>query len=1095
MMADQIKTMNQGATGSQAAHNGANGGDNAPSNKFKLRTIDGKVVPVFEGDARYNAAPTNGGTAPKTPRTLDVANLVDVQRYNERKAADVSSYAPITPASVAMPVPPVSIEEEYVAPEENFGAEYDANLDTDNNEYDDYFDGGAEMPTDAGQLAYERNMAGRVAQDTLVADHNADKRARKNKKDADAIAKADAYKDRDDLRRARQEALLTDGKREADAKKAAKKAKRMEEADKVVVETMESYSDVEVYEPTPAEPVKAPKAEKPAKQISTEDYDNHLDGKARKADKKSERAAKKSEQLAFAGAYAVASTKKVKPVSAPATAPVTSYEDGPYGEGYDPDFVANAQAEAARASALAEAENARAREAAKRDAIDQRNAKNQAKYETATDKDTRATETKAALISHAKADKQERKLRKAGKKSAAKSAKTAAPVVPVVVFADHTELFDQAAYDADKQAIANAEAEARAQASVMKADAKATKSAVNDAKRVYVYDKHTGKVVEKSDKKENMLAANKQRVSDNKVRKANVKEAKAQAKAEAKAVVAPVPVFADFTELFDQAAYDADKQATAQAVADAKAEAVAMRAEAKVTKAAQAEAKRADAYDKHTGKVTEKSDKKEEMLAANKQRVSDNKVRKAIVKEAKEAKKLETAAVVVTAPDFLDFTDSFDQAEYDSAKKAIADAEAKAKADAVIAAVETKRQKVATKSNKDLKSTEKLESKLAKGEMITFAKGFKADLKRNKSQLARSEKLGKFMLEYGSTYDPEWDGEFNNYGLPETDPLTDGVKLAPSRVRTAKKEKLSGFNASKLNALSRSQRNLDNKMVAARVHSKFADLELEVAQAEQDFSGEFKTGKEKRWIRDSKKELKSLQAKVAMAEKYERLDNDRYYSVVGTNFDTVDLPRKADRDTLRAMREELMRLLDIRDELNSELIQLYTGTEKGDGINHIKRRNKVVLKARKRAYVKYSKYCNALNKHRATHNEKMRIFDKLDEIVELSGEIARIKYILRKEKPTGKGRREYVREKGNAKSNLRYAKRFVERASAKAIRKAKKRQHRQRVMIATFVILALIVGLVGVGYFMGPQILEAVKPMVPENFQQYIDNILGMWPR
>ena len=115
------------------------------------------------------------------------------------------------------------------------------------------------------------------------------------------------------------------------------------------------------------------------------------------------------------------------------------------------------------------------------------------------------------------------------------------------------EIYDPK-FEADKQAIANAEAEARAQASVMKADAKATKSAVNDAKRVYVYDKHTGKVVEKSDKKENMLAANKQRVSDNKVRKANVKEAKAQAKAEAKAVVAPVPVFADFTELFDQAA-------------------------------------------------------------------------------------------------------------------------------------------------------------------------------------------------------------------------------------------------------------------------------------------------------------------------------------------------------------------------------------------------------------------------------------------------------------------------------------------------------------------------------------------------------------
>ena len=1090
MMADQIKNTTQGVANSQAADTTAKGGDNTSENKFKLRKVDGKVVPVFAGNANYNAKPGNAGySSVAAPKRLDVANLIDVQKYNEAKSVEGSKYTPYIPMSAAMPS----------APAESVG-EYDANLDTENAEYDDYFDGEEVSAPSAVDVAYDNSVESKMATAALIADHKADKRDRKNRRDAEAMAKADAYAEREDVRRAREEALLTDGKREADAKKAAKnakKAQRKAEAEAVMVEAMESYSDIEV--PTVEAPVvEAPEVEAPAKKeklVSTEEYDKYLDEKARKAEKKSARADKKNEQIAFAGAYALASTKKVKAVSAPVEEPIASYQDGPFGEGYDADYITNAKAEAAKATAAVEAEKARMREAAKRDADEQRNIKSQEKYEAATDKETRATETKAALISHAKADKQERKIRKAGKKAEAKATKTVAPVVPVVVFADHTELFDKNAYDAEKNAIVAAEAEAKAQASAMKADAKAAKTAKTEAKRTTAYEKHTGARADKSEKKENMLAANKQRVSDNKVRKAIVQEQKAAKKAATKSAVVVVPTFADYTELFDKSAYEADKQARVTAEAEAKAQAVAMKADAKAVKTAKTEAKRTAAYEKHTGARVDKSEKKADMLAANKQRISDNRVRKAVAKEEKENKKLEVAAVVVPVTEYADLGEPFNKAEYEAAEKAIADADARAKAAATIAAIESKRQKVAAKNEKDVKSTEKLDNKLANGEMIGFAKEYKADVKRNKLQLKRSEKYGKFMLEYGSTYDPEWDGEFNNYGLPETDPLTEGIKLAPGRVRTAKKEKLSGFNASKLNALARMQRDTDNKMVAARVHSKFADLELEVAQAEQDFSGEFNTGKEKRWIRDSKKELKSLQAKVAMAEKYERLDNERYYSVVSTNFDTVDLPRKADRDTLRALREELMRLLDIRDEINAQLLQLYTGSEKGNGINHIKRRNKVVLKARKRAYVKYSKYCNALNKRRATYNEKMRIFDKLDEIVELSGEIARIKYILRKEKPIGKGRREYVREKGNAKSNLRYAKRYVERATAKAIRKAKKRQRRQRAMVATLVILALFAGIIGVGYFMGQQILETVKPMVPENFQQYIDTILGMWPR
>ena len=1284
MMADQIKTKNQRAVSSQAAETTAKGGDNASSNKFKLHKIDGKVVPILPGDARYNSpAPVNSGKAPATtPRNLDVANLVDIQRYNERKAADESDYTQNSPASVAMPFVPESVVDDYVDTELE-AAEYDVSFDTENTEYDDYFDGEV-VTTNPQQIAYDNNMQERVAAATIIADNKAEKIARKNRKDSVAIAKADAYAERADVRRAREEALMSDSKMDAAARKAARKAQRKAEAEAVVVEAMESYSDIEAYVPTVEVPtVEVPEVKgKHAKEnVSTEAYDNHLDGKARRADKKSTRAAKRAEQAAFAGAY-VASTKKNKVSVAPAPAPMANYEDGPFAEGYDPDYVvnakvkaakvevpakkenfstekydshlnskerkadkkstraakraekvafagdfagtakkdkaatntaptyedapsaekidvmsyvtnpkaeaakvalaaraavagalaigvasslndekastsapaivyddgpfaegydagyfANAKAEAARVAAAVEAEKSRMRDAAKRDAIEQRDLKSQARYESSTDKENLAKDTKSELITHAKVDKQERKIRTASKKANIKAAKIAARnvVVPVPVFADHTELFDKAAYDADKQAQADAVSQAKAAVVAAKANEKAAKATKVEAKRTDAYETYSAAHAEKTEKKEEMLAVNKQRISDTKARRAGEKEEKRAAKLAARAVVAPIPVYEDFTELFDRAAYEADKRAQAEAEAKAKAEAIAMKAKAKAektakadakaeaitmkadakaearvealairadvkaaeakakvdakaakaeakaeaiavkadaeaakasakaeasaikadvkaaetkakaeasavkanakaakaeakrtnayeahtaartektekkeeliatnkqrisdtkarragekeekreqratrlaaraavvpvpvyedftelfdktaydadkqaqveaeakakaaalaikeeakaakaAKAAKVEAKRTDAYEKHSAARTEKAEKREDMLSANKQRLSDNKARRTIVKDEKQAKKLEIPAAVVTAPEFVDYTETFDKAEYNAAKQAIADAEATVKATAAIAAIENRRLKIAAKNEKDIKSTEKLESSLAKSEMIDFAKGYKSDVKKNKLQLARAEKQGKFMLEYGSTFDPEWDGEFNNYGLPEVDTLTEGVKLAPSRLRTAKREKLSGFNSSKLNSLARMQRETDNKMVAARVHSKFADLELEVAMAEQDFSGEFKSGKEKRWARDSKKELKNLKAKVAMAEKYERLDNDRYYSVVGTNFETVDLPRKADRDTLIAMREELMRLLDVRDEINAQLLRL-----------------------------------------------------------------------------------------------------------------------------------------------------------------------------
>ena len=405
--------------------------------------------------------------------------------------------------------------------------------------------------------------------------------------------------------------------------------------------------------------------------------------------------------------------------------------------------------------------------------------------------------------------------------------------------------------------------------------------------------------------------------------------------------------------------------------------------------------------------------------------------------------------------------------------------------------------KLAKQDEKDQRVIKEYDAEVAREledeEKLYLAEDDKLRTARNKKRLKRAKKSGKFMLEYGSTYDPEWDGEFNNYGLPEVHPYTEGVKLSTSRQRTAKKERLSYINKKNLTELAREQCATDLKMVEARVEYEYTALELEVAKFDQDFSGEFRSKKEKRWQKNSRDKLKGRKQKLAAAARYEKLDNDRYYSVVTTDYDRVELPAKADREELVAMREELMRLLDIRDEINTELFGLYSGTENGM-TGSIKGRAKVTLKARKRAHGRYVRYHRVLNKRKVTRNERMRIFDKMDEVVERKGDIARIKYILRKEKPQGKVRREYLKELKNAKRDVRIMKKTIERSTIKALKRARKREIRMWTMILAYSAL-IAIGLFALAMVtMGPEILRATKLITPESFHQYIDMLLNNWP-
>ncbi len=788
------------------------------------------------------------------------------------------------------------------------------------------------------------------------------------------------------------------------------------------------------------------------------------------------------------------------------------------------------------------------------DRVNNRDEKAMVAYDKATGAALAAAEEEAEMLAlnkqYTKEEKERAAKARAAEKAIAKSDK-ALREFDEIEYPDYEEQFDEALYVSETASANEAIAEKALARHAHKLEKQNAKSANREEKMLAAYDKAIGAATAAKEEEAEMLALNKQYTKEEKERAARALAAdKAIAKAEKSLEPIYESIYPDITETFDEIQYSNDLQAEADAsiARDLK------KHEAKVEKDIARKIAREDKlisnYDKALGKHINTEAQEKEMVALARQDEKETKARAKKYKKLLEAdmraavKADETGSHGVVYPDPEYLPDEFDdkfleltaanpgdviegkipritsvreirRAEREDKELALLVNKEKRRLKKIRYDIETldiadkyvedgslemadtrtvlKDAKRAEREDKDRRAVKEYEKNLENEEMVYFAEDYDLRLKRNKKRLKRAKKYGKFMLEYGSTYDPEWDGDFNNYGLPEVHPYTEGVKLARSRRRTPKKERLSYFDKKKLSELSRSQCKVDNKMIEARVQSEYTALKLEVARVEQEFSGEYRTRKEKHWLRDSRAKLKNLKSRIASALKYEKLDNERYYSVVATDFERVDLPAKADREELVAMREELMRLLDIRDEINTQLLELYTGTENGMR-GSTKGRAKATLRARKWAHAKLMRYFRVLNKHRVTRNEKMRIFDKMDEVVDLKGQLARANYILRKERPVGKVKREYLKERKIAKRDIRILKKSIERSTVRALIKARKREKQERAMVIAYSIFALIALFVVAMVFMGPTIIQAFKLLVPENFHKYLDIILKHWP-
>ena len=396
------------------------------------------------------------------------------------------------------------------------------------------------------------------------------------------------------------------------------------------------------------------------------------------------------------------------------------------------------------------------------------------------------------------------------------------------------------------------------------------------------------------------------------------------------------------------------------------------------------------------------------------------------------------------------------------------------------------------KDQADLETVKTYEKEIDNDNLLIFKANYDAKQATAKRKLEKAKKAGKFTLMYGASYDPEYDGEFNNYGLPPVHPYTEGVKLANAngRRRIPRREKLGVFDDKGLSDLAKMQVKNDIVMIEARLRYQHTNLEFDVFRSECQFSHQYESKNEKQWRKNGKRKLAELKNHVSCAVAYEMMDNQRYYTVISTNFDNVELPLKADRDDLIAMREELMRLLDIRDEINSNLIELYTGSEAGMKLGtNIKGREYAQTKARKRAYRKYKSLYALLNRKRITRNEKRRIFDKMDLYLDTACELAKIKYILKNERPMGKTFVEYQKDKRHTQRELKILEAIIHNSSSRALKKADKRSVGNQAMFVSYAIIVLAVLAVCAITAFGPALIDIIKGYLPESVISFIKKL------
>ena len=269
------------------------------------------------------------------------------------------------------------------------------------------------------------------------------------------------------------------------------------------------------------------------------------------------------------------------------------------------------------------------------------------------------------------------------------------------------------------------------------------------------------------------------------------------------------------------------------------------------------------------------------------------------------------------------------------------------------------------------------------------------------------------------------------------------------------------------------QANKDQKMIASRFM-----FEKGLLQSDDDmytYAYGRLTSKEKSSVADIEKRCKQLDKRGKEAVAMERADNERYYKVITTDPNTVEIAKKRySRADIISLRERIMQLLNERDRINGQLLSIYEGEEVDlDGRAITLEMRKVRSAAAAKEYKNQARNAKRVKRLSADSRDKKKLYDLLNTQIQAESSIALAKHRLKTEDLSQREIRNIKRDIANSKKSKQSAEKQF-RWLFKRIAHYQKDAGGSWLMGLGFVLLILAALVVGFMMFFGPELWENV---------------------
>jgi len=284
------------------------------------------------------------------------------------------------------------------------------------------------------------------------------------------------------------------------------------------------------------------------------------------------------------------------------------------------------------------------------------------------------------------------------------------------------------------------------------------------------------------------------------------------------------------------------------------------------------------------------------------------------------------------------------------------------------------------------------------------------------------------------------------------------------------------FNLGRIKKVVKEQKAQDTKVIEQRF--AYADKVHLLAKENSEMSFSEATGRDKRGKAKADYELKRSKKAAKKAIHLEKMDNDRYYSVLLTDFTKVKLPKGANLDKVLELREKLTELLIKRDEYNERLLELYTGAGKKAKNAGFGARDEVRRKARRKEYKKQLSLEKRLRRFGVMKDYRDRMHTLMDKCVTLSGEIAELAFILHKEKPVGAVKKDAKKALSTKRAELKASRKELARVTKKGFVQADKRKRRKAEYVFGWIGLVLVLAITGVVIWQWEAIMQFIMTLL-----------------